>query len=129
MLSQLTKIIQYRMREIFEFARDEIIRMMGVNYHQKLPAGLILTGGGSMVRGSDLLASEVFGFPVQVRGPRGVVGLKNMIESPIYSTGVGIILYAVRNAGWDRGLVKSRKTNSLGGLFLKIKLWIIDFFS
>lgn len=98
MLSEITRIIQFRMEEIFEFARDEVFRMMGPNYHQKLPAGMILTGGGALIPGTDVLAGEIFGFPVQVRGPRGVGGLTSLVENPVFSTGVGLVIYGEKYA-------------------------------
>ncbi|NQS97814.1 MAG: cell division protein FtsA [candidate division Zixibacteria bacterium] len=127
-LSQLTQIIQYRMQEIFEFARDEIMRMMGPNYHQKIPAGIILTGGGALIRGADMIAAEVFGFPVQMRGPGKVRGLSSMVESPIFATGVGLALY---------GLKYPRTAEGFGGddskifnkIFNRMKNWWDEFFS
>jgi len=127
-LSQLTQIVQFRMQEIFEFARDEIIRMMGVNYHQKLPAGLILTGGGSLIPGSDLVAADIFGFPVQVRGPRGVTGLTSLVESPIYSTGVGLILYGAKFIE-QTDVFRGDETKIFEKIFAKMKNWVIEFFS
>ena len=127
-LSQLTQIIQYRMQEIFEFARDEVMRMMGPNYHQKIPAGIILTGGGALIPGADMMAAEVFGFPVQIRGPRKAHGLSSMVESPIFATGVGLVMY---------GLKYPRTAEGFGGddskifnkIFNRMKNWWDEFFS
>lgn len=127
-LSQLTQIIQFRMQEIFEFARDEVMRMMGVNYHQKLPAGLILTGGGSLIPGSDLVAADIFGFPVQVRGPRGVGGMMNLVDSPIYSTGVGLVLFGAKFIE-HTDVFRGDETKIYEKIISKMRNWVIEFFS
>ena len=127
-LSQLTQIIQFRMQEIFEFARDEVMRMMGANFHQKLPAGLILTGGGALIAGTDAIAADVFGFPVQIRGPMGIAGLKSIVDSPIHATGVGLVLYGSRFL--DSGDVfRGDESKIFDKIFLRMKSWVSEFFS
>ncbi len=128
MLSEITKIIQYRMEEIFEFARDEVFRMMGPNYHQKLPAGMIVTGGGALIPGTDSLAGEIFGFPVQVRGPRGVGGLTSLVENPIYSTGVGLVIYGDKYAeGAD--VFRGDDTKIFDKIMSRMRHWWEEHFS
>ena len=127
-LSQLTQIIQFRMQEIFEFARDEILKMMGAHYQQKLPAGLIITGGGSLVPGTDLIAADVFGFPVQVRVPRGITGLTNMVENPVYSTGVGLVLYGAKFIG-SSDIFRGDDSRIFEKIYDRMKSWVAEFFS
>jgi cell division protein FtsA len=93
--SQLCQIIQPRMEEIFEIALSEIQRS---GYANRLGAGIVVTGGTSILRGTDDLASEVFGMPVKIGMPSGITysGLAPEIESPVYSTGVGLALYAMQ---------------------------------
>lgn len=127
-LSQLTQIIQFRMQEIFEFARDEVVRMMGMNYHQKLPAGLILTGGGAMLPGTDAIAAEVFGFPVQVRSPRGVEGMTAQVQNPIFSTAVGLVLYGAKSLGANEAF-RGDDSKIFGDILKRMKSWVKEFFS
>lgn len=89
--SMLARIIQPRMEEILEFALAEIQRS---GYLRHLSAGVVLTGGGSLLRGSAELAQEVLGMPVKIGIPSGFSGgaLAPEVESPIYSTGVGLVL-------------------------------------
>jgi cell division protein FtsA len=89
--SMLARIIQPRMEEILEFALAEIQRS---GYLRHLSAGVVLTGGGSLLRGSSELAQEVLGMPVKIGIPSGFSGgaLAPEVESPIYSTGVGLVL-------------------------------------
>ena len=69
-----------RLQETLEFALDEITR---AGYHQRLPAGVVLTGGGSQVPGIVELGREVFAMPVRVGKPgQGLTGLTDSVESP-----------------------------------------------
>ncbi|MBC8203944.1 cell division protein FtsA [bacterium] len=126
--SELTGIIHFRMREIFEFARDEIIRMLGANYQQKLPAGLILTGGGALLPGTDILAGEVLGFPVQIRGSLGVSGLTSLVDSPVYATGVGLILYGMKFGG-DTDAFLGDESKVFEKILNRMKRWWDEFFT
>ncbi len=91
----LCEIIQPRMEEILEFAMLEL-RKSG--YLRHLSAGVVLTGGGSLLRGATELAQEILGMPVKMGIPSGIGGsaLAPEVETPIYATGVGLVLHAMR---------------------------------
>ncbi|MGE5480277.1 MAG: cell division protein FtsA [Chloroflexota bacterium] len=90
--SYLCKILQARMAEIFSFAAGEIRRS---GYYNRLGAGIVITGGTTLLRGSDALAQQIFEMPVKIGIPAGISyhGLGPEIESPVYSTSVGLALY------------------------------------
>ncbi len=91
----LCQIIQPRMEEILEIAAMEIKRS---GYSKHLSAGAVLTGGGSLVKGTVDLAQEVLGMPVKLGIPTGFrAGLVKEVENPIYSTAVGLILHRLKN--------------------------------
>lgn len=91
----LCQIIQPRMEEILEIAAMEIKRS---GYSKHLSAGAVLTGGGSLVKGTVDLAQEVLGMPVKLGIPSGFrAGLVKEVENPIYSTAVGLILHRLKN--------------------------------
>lgn len=91
----LARIIQPRMEEIFEIAAMEIKRS---GYARHLSAGIVLTGGGSLIKGAAELARETLGMPVKVGIPMGfTAGLVREIENPIYSTCVGLVMHGFRN--------------------------------
>lgn len=92
--SILANIIEPRMQEILEMAREQIIKS---GYYELLPAGVVLTGGGSQLPGTAELAQKVFGMPVRLGLPRNVGGLTDTVENPIYATAVGLVLYAARH--------------------------------
>ena len=128
-LTELTKIVHYRMQETFELARDEIMRMLGANYQQKLPAGIILTGGGALLPGTDILAGEIFGFPVQVRGSHGLRGMNSLVKSPIYSTGVGLILYGMKFAGEAADIFQGDESKIFEKILNRMRRWWDEFFT
>lgn len=92
--SYLCHIIQPRIEEIFEFAMGELRRS---GYSDLLGAGIVLTGGTSLLRGIDELAEQCFQMPVKIGIPSGITyaGLGPEIESPVYSTAVGLALHAM----------------------------------
>ncbi len=91
--SILANIIQARMEEILEIVGIEIKRS---GYLNELSAGIVLTGGGSLLEGMGPLAQEVLGMDAKIGLPMGLTGgLVNEVNSPIYSTGVGLVLHGM----------------------------------
>lgn len=115
----LTSIIQPRMEEIFSLATKEIKRS---EFGDLLGAGVVLTGGGALLEGCAILAEEVFGLPAKVGVPQGFMGLIESASSPIFSTGVGLVLYGVENDEQIEG-IKGEET----GLFQRIYDWMRKF--
>ncbi|HAV42812.1 TPA: cell division protein FtsA [bacterium] len=108
----LAEIIEPRMEEIFSLINRQI-RMSG--YENSITAGIVLTGGGAMLEGSCELAERIFDLPVRVGYPKGVEGLKEVVNNPLYATGVGLVLYGVRKRS------KSKKRGFItGNLFRTI---------
>ena len=89
--SVLVDIIRPRYVELFELINDELRRS---GYYDKIEgAGLVLTGGGAMVRDLDVLAEEVFNRPVRVGGPQHLQFRDERFRQPIYATGIGLLTY------------------------------------
>ena len=89
----LCEIIQPRAEELFSIIREEIERM---GLTRSLNSGIVLTGGGSLLEGTVEIAERLFDLPVRVGKPSGVGGLIDVINSPVYSTAVGLIIYGFR---------------------------------
>jgi cell division protein FtsA len=91
--SILAKIIQARMEEIMEIVAIEVKRS---GYADTLSAGLVLTGGGSLIKNVCPLANEVLGMDAKIGRPLGLAGgLIDEVNSPIYATGVGLVIHAL----------------------------------
>ncbi|MCK5725504.1 MAG: cell division protein FtsA [Thiotrichaceae bacterium] len=88
----LASFIEPRYEELFLMVKDELSRS---GYDQKIGAGIVLTGGSSLVKGAVELAEEIFNLPVRIGMPRDIGGLKGEVENPIHSTGIGLLLYGV----------------------------------
>ncbi len=118
----LAQIIQSRMEEIFEIAAMEIKRS---GYSRHLSAGLVLTGGGSLIKGAAELAREVLGLPVKIGIPSGFsAGFVREIENPIYATCVGLVLHGLRHK--DKTVLdftNEKEVSSIKKVFTKMKSW------
>jgi cell division protein FtsA len=90
---EVARIIEARTREILEKLGEQIEK--GSN-GMRLPAGLVLTGGGALLAGTADLGREVLGMPVRVATPAGVGGLTDGLLSPAYSTSIGLLCWAAR---------------------------------
>jgi cell division protein FtsA len=119
----LAEIIEPRVEEILSLVRDELVK---VGYGSLLASGVILTGGSAILEGVPELAEQIFNLPVRRGTPVGIGGLIDLVSSPIYATGVGLVLYGSRNMG------KSRFQVGEGNVFSKVtrrmKEWIGEFF-
>ncbi len=89
---ELAHIIEERVAEMFSLVLQEIKRS---GYDGLLPAGMVLTGGTSALPGIKRVATEVLGMPVRTAEPENLTGLVDRLRSPAYSTGVGLLHWAV----------------------------------
>ncbi len=89
----LSEIIQPRVEEIFTLVARDLAR---AGLEDAPAAGVVVTGGTSIMDGLPELAAQVFDLPVRRGIPEGVGGLGDVVESPIYATGVGLALYGLR---------------------------------
>lgn len=97
--SILAKIIQARMEEILEIVAIEVKRS---GYAESLSAGIVITGGGSLIKNICPLANEVLGMDSKIGRPLGLAGgLIEEVNSPIYATSVGLVLHALKAEGTE----------------------------
>jgi len=119
----LAEVVEPRYDELFTLIQAELRRS---GFEDLIAAGIVLTGGTSKMEGVVELAEEIFHMPVRLARPVGVSGLSGEIDNPIYSTSVGLLLYA---AGQEykksrNKVVHEDKKNPFG----RIKEWIKDNF-
>lgn len=87
-------IIRPRLNEIISLVGSEIKKSGTVGL---TPAGVVLTGGGALTVGATDCVKKILGMPVRIGIPKGMTGLIDDIESPAYSTALGLIFYAMKN--------------------------------
>lgn len=87
----LSEIIEPRTEEMFQLIKAEIEK---TGYTELIGSGVVLTGGCSMLEGMPELAEMVFDMPVKRGYPYGMGGMRDIVNSPKYATGVGLLKYA-----------------------------------
>jgi cell division protein FtsA len=119
----LAEIIEPRVEEILSLVQHEITR---TGYGNLFASGIILTGGSALLEGIPDLAEQIFNVPVRRGIPIGISGLVDLVNSPMYATGVGLVLYGSRH------FAQSRFKKGEGNIFSKVthrmKEWIEEFF-
>jgi len=83
-------VIEPRADEILSLARQELIK---ASMDERIPSGVVLSGGCSALSGIADLAEEIFESPVRLGFPSQVGGLQDVVRDPMYATGVGLVLY------------------------------------
>jgi len=89
----LAEVVEPRYDELFTLIQAELRRS---GYEDMIPAGIVLTGGTAKMEGAVELAEEIFHMPVRLGVPHSVKGLVDVVRNPIYSTGVGLLLYGLK---------------------------------
>ncbi|HHL40253.1 MAG TPA: cell division protein FtsA [Deltaproteobacteria bacterium] len=121
--TMLGEIIEPRMEELFELVNNEIVRS---GYDGLISSGIVLTGGSAAIEGASELAEQVFGLPVRRAVPSGIEGLVDVVRSPAFSTGVGLVKYGIHHATQPRFHRGSK--NIFYKLLHRMKGWMKDFF-
>jgi cell division protein FtsA len=122
-ISLLTQIIGLRMKELFTLIDNEL---RNAGFKNKIKAGIVLTGGGSLLRGTTELAEEVFGLPARIGVPQDLgLGLSTEIESPEFATVAGLIKGIPGGKSSDyQSLLKRRKgKNKIKDIVEKVKIF------
>ncbi|WP_300425732.1 cell division protein FtsA [Thalassolituus sp.] len=119
----LAEVVEPRYDELFTLIQSELRRS---GFEDLIAAGIVLTGGTSKMEGVVELAEEIFHMPVRLARPVGVSGLTDVINNPIYSTAVGLLLYAAgqENRKSLNKRVQDDKKSPLG----RIKDWLKENF-
>lgn len=119
---KLAKIIEPRLEELFDLAMGEI---EDAGYRDLIPAGVVLTGGTALLKGICEFVSERYNVSVRRgKNPYGIHGLKDIVESPIYSTSIGLLKYAIESKEYKAEPSGGRR----GSLIFKILDWLNRFF-
>lgn len=110
-------IVKPRLEEIFSLVYQQIENS---NLSEAIPAGIILTGGGSLTPQAKDICAKVIPLPLRLASPPKIGGIVDEILNPAFTSTIGLILYTKDSHPPQTTKNKKNKVN-LGGIFGKIK--------
>lgn len=119
----VVEIIEARLEEIFDLVRAELKK---INRDGKLPAGIVLTGGGSKLAGIADFAKKQLRLPAVLGSPQNINTIIDRVDDPGFATCVGLILWGVRVSG-NPGSSSSFSNLFAGSGFGTVKKWFKSF--
>jgi cell division protein FtsA len=114
----LGEILEPRMEEIFALTKREIYR---AGMENVIASGLVVTGGSALLEGLPEIAESVFNLPTRLGKPRGISGLVDVVNNPMYATGVGLVLYGAKNQTPKK--FRIRDANIFNRIISRMKRW------
>jgi cell division protein FtsA len=122
----LAEILEPRVEEIFTLVNREIVKS---GFEDVIASGVVITGGTTILEGMPELAEQIFNLPVRRGAPHNIGGLVDVVNSPVYATAVGLVIYGSKHI--DR-TTQFPTTQSDDNLFRKVsrrmKEWFGEFF-
>ena len=118
----LVMVVNARAHELLQFIKQDIDTFDISDY---MAAGLVLTGGGALLRGLDQLAQEILDMPVRIGMPKIAYDMPMSLKSPIYATAYGLLVSAL-NKGAAHG--QNAQDPFVKRMFSSMKSWVSDFF-
>ncbi len=120
----LINIIIPRVEEIFSVVNQSLQLLP---YYARISGGVVLTGGTSLLPGITTLAERIFDMPVRIGVPHGISGMVDAVDSPIYSTAVGLVLFGIKRECEEGGRGGgTRKKSPFKRLYSKMRE-LVDF--
>lgn len=116
--TKIAEILEPRCFELFQLLFENI---RDTKLLKAINSGIVLTGGGSLLPGVSEVAERVFDHHVRLGEPMGVSGLTNLVDSPLFSTSVGLALYGAKS-------LKQKQTETKKGLFSRLFGKMFEFF-
>jgi cell division protein FtsA len=117
----LGEILEPRMEEIFSLIKREIYK---AEMEQAILSGMVLTGGSALLEGATEIAESVFSLPTRLGKPRGITGLVDVVNNPMYATGVGLVLFGAKDKSSKK--FRIRDTNIFNRVMTQMKKWFHD---
>ncbi len=121
----LAHIIEPRVEEIFSLVHRAIC---DTGYADLLASGLVITGGTTLLEGITEAAEQITGMPVRRGLPYGFGGMRDMVESPVFATGAGLVNYGSRFASERKSIFKVREDRVFDKVFGRMTEWFREVF-
>ncbi len=123
---EVEDVVRARLDEIFSEVRK---KLKSAHYDQRLPEGIVLTGGGAKMRDIDVYAKQCLEAAVEIGVPKGLKGVSEAIEKPEFAAAVGLAMYAAENSQISPSQGKKVKKNHKNSPNLKPVGFIKNLFS
>jgi len=117
----LGEILEPRVEEIFSLIKREIYR---AGMENLIVSGMVLTGGSALLDEATEIAESIFELPTRLGKPREISGLVDVVNNPMYATGVGLVLYGARNRITKK--FRIRDVNIFNRIMTRMKKWFKD---
>ena len=114
----LAEVIEPRVEELYMLVQAELRRS---GFENLLSSGIVITGGSSAMQGMVELGEEIFHMPVRLGLPRYIGGLSDVVKTPRFSTGVGLLLYGLEQ--YQHNQVARQRSNSFSEMLSSMKAW------
>lgn len=122
MQTEVFDILEPRAQELLSIVHEEIL---GRNLTHLLVSGFVLTGGGALLEGMKEVTEDILDVPVRIGKPQSTQAGLEMLQSPIFATAYGLLLYAAKQQGVGSF---SEEDNGVSRLLMRMKSWVSDFF-
>jgi cell division protein FtsA len=114
----LAEVVEPRYEELFTLIQAELRRS---GFEDLCAAGVVITGGSAKMEGVVELAEEIFHMPVRLGLPQYISGLVDVVRNPIYSTGVGLLLFGYQNRALREA--EARMGSGFNSILKRMKSW------
>ena len=121
----IASIVQPRVQEIFALVNNQLEKS---RYQGLLPGGIVLTGGAALTEGMVEFAEEVMQRPVRLGFPEAVGGLADVIHSPVFATGIGLLSHAARRHATEVEKSEGFSLKEIREIIERIIRWFKDLF-
>jgi cell division protein FtsA len=118
---QLVKVIDARLNELLDMVELELKK---ISKNGILPAGIVLSGGGSSLPGFSLLVKDKLRLPVKLAEPFSFAGVNSITSDPSFAVAAGLVVWGLEN---NLDNQKSRVISSDNKIISKIIDWLKNF--
>ena len=119
----LAEVIEPRIEELYSLVQAELRRS---GFEDLLSSGIVITGGSSAMQGMVELGEEIFHMPVRLGLPQYAGGLADVVRSPRYSTGLGLLMYGLEQ--YQENKTTRMQSGSVSDVFARMKAWFQETF-
>ena len=119
----LAEVIEPRIEELYSLVQAELRRS---GFEDLLSSGIVITGGSSAMQGMVELGEEIFHMPVRLGLPQYAGGLADVVRSPRYSTGMGLLMYGLEQ--YQENKTTRMQSGSVSNVLARMKAWFQETF-